>query len=53
MPFSRYGILAEIHASGRVLTEEHTEAGTRVTVMISREDTEALLRRYGPEILSQ
>ena len=53
VPFSRYGILAEIHASGRVLTEEHTEAGTRVTVMISREDTEALLRRYGPEILSQ
>ena len=51
VPFSRYGILSEIHAAGRVITEEHTAEGTEVTVMMTREDTERLVRRYGPEII--
>ena len=51
VPVSRYGILSEIHAAGRVLTEEHTSEGTDVTVMMAREDTERLVRKYGAEIV--
>ena len=53
IPFSRYGILSEIHSLGRMLTEEHTERGTVITVMMAREDAEKLTRKYGPEILCE
>ena len=53
VPFSRYGILAEIRAVGRVIAEDHTEQGTRVTVMIAKEDTERLIRKYGADILER
>ena len=51
IPFSRYGILSEIREMGRVITEEHTAEGTEVTVMIAREDTEKLIRKYGADIV--
>lgn len=51
IPFSRYGILSEIHAAGRVITEEHTDEGTNVTVMIAKEDAERLIRKYGTEVI--
>ena len=51
IPFSRYGILSEIRDMGRVIAEEHTAEGTTVTAMIAREDTERLIRKYGPEIV--
>ena len=51
IPFSRYGLLAQIRPLGRVMAEEHTEAGTELTMMISREDAERLVSRYGAEIL--
>ena len=38
---------------GRVITEEHTDEGTAVTVMIAREDAEKLIRKYGAEIIRQ
>ena len=53
VPFSRYGILSEIHAMGRVITEDHTAEGTEVTVMIAREDAERLVRKYGAAILRE
>ncbi len=53
VPFSRYGILSEIHALGRVVSEEHTENGTDVTVIAAREDVERMIRRHGGEILKQ
>ena len=53
IPFSRYGILSEIHAAGRVITEEHTDEGTDVTVMIAREDAERLVRKYGAGIIKE
>ena len=53
VPFSRYGILSEIHAMGRIITEDHTAEGTEVTVMIAREDAERLVRKYGAAILRE
>jgi GTP-binding protein HflX len=51
IPFSRYGILAQIRPLGRVITENHTDTGTELTMMISREDAERLIRKYGAEIV--
>ena len=53
VPFSRYGILSEIHSLGRVICEKHTESGTEITVAASREDVGRMVRRYGREILKQ
>jgi len=53
IPFSRYGILSEIHGAGRVITEEHTDEGTNVTVMISKEDADRLIRKYGAEVVPE
>ena len=53
VPFSRYGILSEIHGLGRVINEEHTETGTKITAMVSREDTERMIRKYGNGILAE
>ena len=51
IPFSRYGQLSAIRPLGRVISENHTDSGTELTMMISREDTERLIRRFGPEIV--
>ena len=53
IPFSRYGILSEIHALGRVLSEEHTAEGTEITVMIAVEDVQRLVRKYGTDIIKE
>ena len=53
IPFSRYGILSEIHAVGRVISETHTDEGTEITVMISGEDAGRLARKYGSEIIKE
>ena len=53
IPFSRYGILNEIHAAGRVISETHTDEGTEITVMISGEDAGRLARKYGSEIIKE
>ena len=52
IPFSRYGLLAEIRPLGRVITENHTDTGTELTLMIAEEDAERMLRKYGPEIVA-
>ena len=51
IPFSRYGILSEIRPLGRVITENHTDTGTEITLMIAEEDAERLMRKYGTDIV--
>ena len=51
VPFSRYGILASIRPLGRVISENHTDPGTELTLRISREDAARLAGRYGADIL--
>ena len=53
VPFSRYGILSEIHTLGRVVSEEHTDSGTEITVIAAREDVERMIHRHGGEILKR
>ena len=51
VPFSRYGILAEIRPLGRVISEEHTDTGTEITMYIAQDDAERVIRKYGTEII--
>ena len=51
IPFSQYGILGQIRPLGRVIGERHTDTGTELTMALTREDTQRILRRFGPGIL--
>jgi GTP-binding protein HflX len=51
IPFDRYALVAQIRPLGRVLEEKYTDTGTELRMMISREETARLIRRYGPEIV--
>ena len=53
IPFSRYGILSEIRPLGRVITENHTDTGTEITLMIAEEDAARIVQKYGTEIVIQ
>ena len=52
IPFSRYGILAEIRPLGRVISENHTAEGTELTLYLSKEDTARIVRKHGAGILA-
>ncbi len=51
VPFTNYGILSEIRPLGRVISEEHTDTGTEITLFIAREDAERMIRKYGADII--
>ena len=51
IPFTNYGILSEIRPLGRVISEEHTDTGTEITLFIAWEDAERMIRKYGAEII--
>ena len=51
IPFSRYGLLAEIRPLGRVIAQRHTDEGTELTLLLSRTDTERLIHRHGAAIV--
>ena len=53
VPFSQYGLLAQIRPAGRVLAETHTETGTEITMMIAGEDVSRLISRYGAGIVKK
>ena len=53
IPFSRYGMLAEIRPLGRVIMENHTDTGTELTLMIAEADAERLMKKYGSDIVVQ
>jgi len=51
VPFAKYGILAQMRTFGKILSETHTENGTNVTIMLTKEDLNRLLAKYGQDIL--
>ncbi len=50
VPFSRYGILAQLRPLGRVVRENHTDTGTELTLLLSPEDA-GRAARLGAEII--
>ena len=53
LPFSQYGVLSQIRPLGRVVSETYTDEGTELTVMLSAEDRDRLVSRYGADILKR
>ena len=53
IPFSQYGIVSQIRPLGRVITENHTDTGTELTMVMAREDVNRLIRQYGAEIVKE
>ena len=51
IPFSRYGLLAQIRPMGSVIGENHTETGTELTMVMAREDVGRIVSRWGAEIV--
>ncbi len=50
LPFSQYGLLAKIRPLGRVVSENYTDEGTELTIILSAADRERLAAKYGAEI---
>ena len=53
IPFDRYGILAQIRPLGRVITEEYTDTGTEVTIVLAKEDVSRIVAQHGTAIIKQ
>ena len=53
LPFSQYGVLSQIRPLGRVVSEDYTDEGTELTIMLSAEDRDRLVSRYGADILKK
>ncbi len=50
LPFSKYNLVGQIRALGRVMNEMHTPEGTEITVLLSEKDRDMLMSRYGLKI---
>ncbi len=53
IPFSKYGLLAQIRPLGRVTAERHTDTGTEITLVMAKEDAARAAARYGAEIIQK
>ena len=53
LPFSQYGVLAQIRPLGRVVQERHTDTGTELTIVLAQADRERLVSKYGQEIIKK
>jgi len=50
IPFSQYGMISQIRALGRVLSETYTDEGTELVVMAARDDVRRMAKK--PEFMS-
>lgn len=53
LPFSQYGLLGQIRPLGRVISENHTDTGTELTMVIAQADRDRLVSRYGTGIIKE
>ena len=53
IPFANYGLMAEIRPLGRVLNEEYTDSGVRLTMLMEAADRSRLIARYGAELFEE
>ena len=51
LPFSQYGLLGQIRPLGRVISENHTDTGTELTMIIGQADRDRLVSKYGKGII--
>ena len=53
LPFSQYGQLAKLRPLGRVVSENHTDTGTELTIILSAADRDRIVAQYGAQVIRQ
>lgn len=53
LPFAQYGLMSQLRPLGRVVSEQHTDKGTELTMVISQADRERVVSRLGVQIIRQ
>ena len=51
IPFSQYGVLAQIRPLGRVISESYTDEGTELVIVLSAAERDRIAAKYGAEFL--
>ncbi len=53
LPFSQYGVLSQIRPLGRVISENYTDEGTELTIVLAASDRDRLVSKYGAGIIKK
>ena len=53
LPFSQYGLMSQLRPLGRVLSENHTDEGTELTMVLSQADRDRAVSRLGVRVVSR
>ncbi|MDO4484694.1 MAG: GTPase HflX [Clostridia bacterium] len=53
LPFAQYGALAQIRPLGRVVNEEYTDEGVKLTIVLASADRDRIISKYGSAILAE
>lgn len=53
LPFAQYGLMNQLRPLGRVVSERHTEQGTEITMVLSAEDRERVVNRWGVQLVER
>lgn len=53
LPFAQYGLMSQLRPLGRVVSEQHTDKGTELTMVISQADRDRVVSRLGVQIIRQ
>lgn len=53
LPFSQYGVLAQIRPLGRVISETYTDEGTELTIVLSAADRDRIVSKHGMSIIKK
>ena len=53
LPFSQYGLMPKIRPMGRIISEEYTDQGTELTIILSEADRSLLAGRWGLKVSIQ
>jgi len=53
LPFSQYGVLSQIRPLGRVVSENYTDEGTELTIVLAASDRDRIVSKYGRGIIKE
>ena len=53
IPFSQYGAVAQIRPLGRVISEEYTDDGVELVIVLAASERDRIVARYGAQIVGK
>ena len=51
IPFTQYGLLAQIRPLGRVVSESYTDEGTELVIVLAASERDRIIAKYGPDVV--